>query len=70
MDIASMVKASASSGQNTDVRLLRGTDSSAEEFCRSSSIHYTLVRNKDKVAMLSNTVNCSCLLLEGSNCAS
>ena len=69
MDIASMVKASASAGKNTDVRLLRGTDSSAEEFCRSS-IHYTSDRNKDKVAVRSNTVNCSCLLQEGSNCAS
>ena len=50
MDIASMVKASAFLGQNTDVRLLRGTDSSVEELCRSS-IRYTSDRNKDKVAV-------------------
>ena len=69
MDIASMEKASASSGWNTDVRLLRGTDSSAEVFCRSS-IHYTSDRNKDKVAVHSDTMNDSCLFLEGNNCAS
>ena len=49
MDIASMVKASASSAPHTAARLLEDTDNLAEDFCRSS-IRYTSDRNKDKVA--------------------
>ena len=69
MDIASTEKASVSSAQHTVIVLLKDTNSLAEDFYRSS-IRYTSDRNKDKVAVHSDTVNDSCLFLEGNNCAS